>query len=158
VPAPPTILFDGVCNFCNGWVLYVIDHDPDARFRFASFQSAEGRALLEAYGVAPPPPRDAAANGAEPGALPETIVLIQDDCVYERSTAVLRVLGQLASPVRFARGLLAVPRPVRDAAYRFFAKNRYAWFGRQAQCRLPTPELAARFAVAPAIPTAPRDG
>lgn len=130
---PATLLFDGVCNLCNGFVQFVIGHDRSGYFRFAALQSEAGRALLAAHGTPPP-------------AEPESVLLVEDGRVYSHSTAVLRVGRHLGWPYRplAALGTL-LPRPLRDALYRFVARHRYRWFGRQDSCWLPTPELQARF-------------
>lgn len=125
---PPVILFDGVCNLCNGAVQWVIDHDPKQIFRFASLQSRAARAIVPNL-----------------EALPDSIVLIDEDGVHTRSTAALRIARRLGMPWSLA--VLAVPLPVtwRDAIYKWIARHRYAWFGRSASCRIPTPALASRF-------------
>jgi predicted DCC family thiol-disulfide oxidoreductase YuxK len=74
-----------------------------------------------------------------------SIILVADDHVYIESTAMLRVCARLQSPWRFLALLLIIPRPVRDAAYRWFAKHRYRWFGRSETCRVPTPDVSGRF-------------
>ena len=127
----PVILFDGVCNLCNGFVQFVIRRDRVGRFRFASLQSAEGQALLTAHGL--PAPTE-----------PESIVLIENGRAYSHSGAVLRLARHLPG-WRWLTAFRVVPRPVRDAVYRWVARNRYRWFGRQEACLLPTPELKARF-------------
>ncbi|SHJ82186.1 Predicted thiol-disulfide oxidoreductase YuxK, DCC family [Hymenobacter daecheongensis DSM 21074] len=131
--APATILFDGVCNLCNGFVQFIIRHDAAGRFRFAALQSAGGQALLTANGLVAP-------------AEPETVLLVEDGQIYTHSTAVLRIARGLGGGWR---GLAAVggllPRRWRDALYRFVARHRYRWFGRQQACMLPTPALAGRF-------------
>ncbi|MGB0767658.1 MAG: thiol-disulfide oxidoreductase DCC family protein, partial [Phycisphaeraceae bacterium] len=45
------VIFDGVCNFCNTYVNYVIDRDPADRFRFASLQSEAGESLAGEHGI-----------------------------------------------------------------------------------------------------------
>ena len=130
-PAHPVVLFDGVCNLCNGAVRFVIARDPAARFRFAPLQSDVGRALLLHHRL-------------DPAAL-ETFVLIDGEGAHERSTAVLRLLRGLGTPWRWLWPLVAVPRPLRDGLYGILARNRYRWFGRRAQCMIPNPELLARF-------------
>ena len=130
---PAIILFDGVCNLCNGFVQFIIRHDPAGRFRFASLQSDGGRALLAAQGV---PLTDAA---------PETVLLVADGQVYSHSTAVLQIARRLGGFWRLLGVGFLLPRAWRDALYRFVARHRYQWFGRQAACQLPTPELARRF-------------
>jgi predicted DCC family thiol-disulfide oxidoreductase YuxK len=127
----PVILFDGVCNLCNGFVQFVIDRDPSARFRFASLQSKAGAAL--------------AAAPVGGGALPDSVVLVEDGRVYTESAAALRVLSRLGFPWNLTSALVVVPRPLRDAVYRWVARNRYRWFGRRDVCMVPTPALRARF-------------
>ena len=131
---PPTavILFDGVCNLCNGFVQFVIRHDPPGRFRFASFQSAAGQELLLAHGLSPV-------------VTPETVLLIEaPGQVSTHSTAALRILRRLRGWSWLGAGLL-VPRLLRDAVYRLIARNRYRWFGQRAACMVPTPALRQRF-------------
>ena len=125
------MLFDGVCNFCNATVRFIAANDPVGRFAFAPLQSAQARALLgDAAGLT----RD-----------PETFVLLEHGRRYERSDAVLYLALALRAPWPLAFGLIVVPRAWRDAAYSWFARHRYYWFGRQATCPLPSPELRARF-------------
>jgi predicted DCC family thiol-disulfide oxidoreductase YuxK len=126
-----TILFDGVCNLCNGFVRFVIARDPAARFRFAALSSpAAARALGDA-GVTPP--------------IPDTIVLLDDGVAYFRSDAPLRIARRLRFPWPLAYGLMIVPRFIRDRVYDFIAARRYRWFGRRDACMIPTPELKGRF-------------
>jgi predicted DCC family thiol-disulfide oxidoreductase YuxK len=62
-----------------------------------------------------------------------------------RSTAALRIARRLtgAWPLLFLA--IVVPRPLRDAVYNWVAHNRYDWFGRRDECRVPTPALRDRF-------------
>lgn len=136
----PLVLFDGVCNLCNGAVNYVIDHDPEGIFRFGSLQSAEARPHLERCGV------EAPGEDRPPG----SIVLVEGDRCYTRSTAALRIARRLDGPARLLYGAILLPRFFRDAIYDWIAARRYAWFGRRDSCRLPTPELAGRFLEDPA--------
>lgn len=137
------LLFDGTCNFCNGLVQFVVDHERDQELRFAALQSDEGRAALTgAVGEE----RAEAILGDSDG--PSTMVVLEDGVVHARSTAALRVARHLRAPWRWARILVVVPRPLRDVVYRWFARNRYRWFGRSETCRVPTPELRGRFLAA----------
>lgn len=135
MPSAPsaTILFDGVCNLCNGFVQFVIEHDAAGRFRFASLQSGVGQELLRAHGL-------------QPRQEPDSVVLLEGGRAYTHSAAALGVLRGLGGVwgVAGAAGQL-FPRFLRDAVYRLVARNRYRWFGRQEACWLPTPELKARF-------------
>ncbi|MBO0361051.1 thiol-disulfide oxidoreductase DCC family protein [Hymenobacter sp. BT186] len=126
------ILFDGVCNLCNGFVQFVINHDPAGRFQFTSLQSEAGRQLLAQHGI--------------PAVIqPETVMLVENGRVYTHSTAALRVLRRLRGPWPLLYAGMLVPRLLRDWVYRFIARHRYQWFGRKESCWLPTPELKARF-------------
>lgn len=130
----PIVLFDGVCNLCNGAVRFLLDRDRRAVLRFAALQSEVGRGLLGALGVE-------LGEEGDPG----TVYLIEKGHLYQRSTAALRVTRYLTGLWPAASGLLVVPRFVRDAIYDLIASRRYRWFGRSDACRIPTPEEAARF-------------
>ncbi|MFO0573670.1 MAG: thiol-disulfide oxidoreductase DCC family protein [Polyangia bacterium] len=141
------VLFDGVCNFCNGAVNFIIDRDPAGRFRFAALQSEAAQALLAEKGRTLPPGD------------PDTVILLETDergetRLYERSTAALHIAAGLRFPWNLFYALILVPRPVRDFFYRLIAKNRYRWFGKRDACRIPTPELRARFLEMSKPPTA----
>jgi predicted DCC family thiol-disulfide oxidoreductase YuxK len=125
------ILFDGVCNLCNGAVQFVIARDPAARFHFAALQSPAAARLIESAGSRDP--------------LPDSIVLVEDGRVWTRSTAALRIARQLRFPWSAVYALIVVPRPLRDGLYNLVARNRYGWFGKREACMVPTPALRARF-------------
>ncbi|MDB5094081.1 MAG: thiol-disulfide oxidoreductase [Candidatus Eremiobacteraeota bacterium] len=117
------VLFDGVCNLCNGAVRFIAANDPAGRFTFLSLQSPQG-AVLAGPGRVPPE---------------ESIVVLDGGKRYEQSDAVLHVAVYLRWPWPLAFGLILVPRGARDAAYRWVARNRYRWFGRRDACALPPP-------------------
>jgi predicted DCC family thiol-disulfide oxidoreductase YuxK len=127
----PILLFDGVCNLCNGFVQWVIDRDADARFRFAALQSEAGQQLLERHGL--------------PTEGFETFVLVEDGDYYTKSTAALRMLKRLGFPYSALYPSVLVPRPVRDSVYEFVAANRYDWFGQRDRCMVPPPDIEDRF-------------
>jgi len=127
----PVLLFDGVCNLCNGLVQWVIERDPDAEFRFAALQSDAGQALLERLDL----PTDEF----------ETFVMVDGEEYSTKSTAALRVLRRLGLPYSILYPLVVVPRFVRDRVYDVVAAHRYGWFGRRESCMRPTPEREARF-------------
>lgn len=127
----PVILFDGVCNLCNGSVQYVIKHDKQGLFRFASLQSDSGQELLQQYQL---PQSDFTS-----------FVLMEKGEIYTRSTAALKVARKLSGIVKLLYGFIIVPAFIRDGVYNFIAKNRYKWFGKQESCMIPTPELKERF-------------
>jgi len=127
------VLFDGVCNFCNRSVNFIIDHDPKNYFRFAALQSETGGRLQREYGIKP-----------EDKSL-DSILLIEDKKLHTHSTAALRIARRLSGLWSFAYIFIVVPKPLRDFFYKLFAKNRYRLFGKQDACRLPSPEERARF-------------
>ncbi len=130
-PPKPVLFFDGVCNLCNSWVNFVIDRDPEARILFAPLQSEISRSLLLQFDM------DADAM--------DTVVLLDQGRLYERSDAVLQLVGYLGGPVRLIRAGVLVPRFLRDAVYNYIAKKRYRWFGKRDECRVPEPGLKNRF-------------
>jgi predicted DCC family thiol-disulfide oxidoreductase YuxK len=125
------VLFDGVCNFCNRSVNWIIRRDTRGRFRFAALQSQAGAALQKRHGL-------------DPGAL-DTLVLVEGAKVYVKSTAALRIVKRLGGLRSAVYALIAVPRPVRDFAYDWFARRRYRWFGERDECMVPSPEVRERF-------------
>lgn len=127
----PILLFDGVCNLCNASIQWVIEHDPQAQFRFASLQSDFAKELLAGYDLPP--------------AALDTVILVENGKAYTRSDAALRVARKVGGLWSLLSAFLIVPRPLRDLVYNFIARNRYRWFGKQESCWLPTPDLRSRF-------------
>lgn len=127
---PPTLLSDGVCNLCNGFVDFVIEHEKAPIIRLGSLQSDVGRVIAEKHGGRP---KDL-----------NTVILIEDGKLYHRSSAVLRTARYLRAPWSWIRVFAVVPRPIRDAVYRYVIARRYTWFGQRETCRVPTDALKAR--------------
>ncbi len=125
------MLFDGVCNLCNGFVVFIIARDPSGRFRFAPLDSEAARLLLRECGIE--------------CALPDSVALIERGTVYTRSSAALRIAKRLRFPWPLLYALICVPRPLRDSVYDLIAHHRYGWFGKRDTCMVPTPELRSRF-------------
>ena len=125
------VLFDGVCNFCNGAVNWVIERDKKGYFKFAALQSEIGEELAAKHGID--------RNDTD------SVILIEDGKVYTYSDAALRIARKLDGAWSNAYALRFVPRSIRDFAYQLFAKYRYKLFGKQDQCMMPTPEMRARF-------------
>ncbi|MFD1634461.1 thiol-disulfide oxidoreductase DCC family protein [Haloplanus ruber] len=126
----PVLLFDGVCNLCNGVVQLLVPLDPAGRIRYAPIQSAAGQTLLSRAGL----PDD-----------PDTVVLVEGDRAYTKSAAVLRVAELLGWPYRLLGVARLLPRRLRDACYDVVAANRYDWFGRREQCMVPDDDVRDRF-------------
>jgi predicted DCC family thiol-disulfide oxidoreductase YuxK len=127
----PIILFDGVCNLCNGAVQFVIRNDKKKFFRFAALQSEAGIELSKKYQL----PTDSM----------KTFVLIANNKCYTRSTAALNVGKMLGGILSLGYIFIVVPPFIRDGIYNWIAKNRYRWFGQKESCMIPTPELRDRF-------------
>ena len=125
------VLFDGVCNFCNGSVNFIIKHDSRKRFKFAALQSEIGQKLLRQYGLN--------ENDLD------SVVLVENGRAFTRTTAALKTARHLDGLLSWSAVFLIVPRAVRDIFYKLFAKNRYKLFGRTEACMMPTPELRHRF-------------
>lgn len=127
----PVILFDGVCNFCNSSVHFIIKRNRKKDIRFAALQSEAGKRLLNEYRL--------------PAGEMESIVFIENGNAYQRSSAALRICRRLSGAWPLCYGFILVPRFIRDAVYNWIAANRYKWFGVQEQCMIPTPEVRERF-------------
>jgi predicted DCC family thiol-disulfide oxidoreductase YuxK len=126
------ILFDGVCNLCNGSVIFILQREKEPIFCFASIQSAAGKELLEWCGL----PQD----------FNQAVVLIDKGELYLGSTAALKIGQRLRFPWSFLSTLgLLVPKFLRDWVYHQIASHRYKWFGKRDVCMVPTESLKARF-------------
>ncbi|HEY9048411.1 MAG TPA: thiol-disulfide oxidoreductase DCC family protein [Ohtaekwangia sp.] len=125
------VLFDGVCNLCNGTVQFIIKRDPKGIFRFASLQSSYAQVLLKQVGL----PSDQLYS----------IIVIEQGIAYEKSDAVLKIVRHLSGAWSAFTVFRIIPKFIRDALYTGLAKNRYRLFGKQDQCMIPTPELKGRF-------------
>ncbi|CAN5366612.1 thiol-disulfide oxidoreductase DCC family protein [soil metagenome] len=125
------ILFDGVCNLCNGFVQFVINNDKQGKFKFASLQSDASKKILSPFNF--------------PLVELKTIVLVENGKIYLRSRAVLRIARQLDGIWKMAVVLYIFPSFISDAVYNMVSKNRYRVFGKKDSCMIPTPELNSRF-------------
>ena len=127
----PVILFDGVCNYCNAMINFIIKQDKKKVFKYAALQSDAGRRLLEKYNI------DWEKN--------DSFVVIKDGTAYERSSAALRLYNRLPWYWKWTQLFWIFPKFIRDAVYNIVAKNRYKWFGKRDECMIPTPEVRERF-------------
>ncbi len=125
------ILFDGVCNLCNDSVKLVIKHDKKDLFRFTALQSDAGVLMVTKHGI------DTSKT--------DSILLIDQDKIYAKSTAALKVARHLSGGYPLLYGFMIVPNFIRNWVYDIIAKNRYKWFGRKDSCMIPTAELKKKF-------------
>jgi predicted DCC family thiol-disulfide oxidoreductase YuxK len=122
----PVIYYDGFCGLCDRFVGFVLARDRMRRYRFAPFsgESARGR-----FGDAEP----------------RTVILEDSGRIRIRSDAALAIVAGLGGAWKLVQVFRVVPRPIRDWVYDVIARNRFRWFGRRAECRIPTPEERERF-------------
>lgn len=137
-PAPLTesaphnlVLFDGICNLCNGAIQFIVERDPKQKFRFASLQSEAAQHHITHFSLS--------------GPHLYSILLIKKGKVYDRSSAALEIARELSGLWPVLYGFKIIPRFIRDALYNLVAANRYWLFGKKDECMIPTPELKARF-------------
>jgi predicted DCC family thiol-disulfide oxidoreductase YuxK len=125
------ILFDGVCNFCNFWVDFVLKRDKKDLFRFSALQSSKGIELLKKYNF------DSFSI--------DTFVIIVGNKFYTKSTAALLVCKQLKGLIKILFPFIIIPKFIRDFIYDIIAKNRYKLFGKRESCRIPTKAEEYKF-------------
>lgn len=127
----PIVLFDGVCNLCNGSVLFIIKRDVQSKLKFASLQSEYGAEQMKRHNLPP-----SALN---------SVLLIKDGRLFQKSNAALEIARMLDGAWPGMYTFKIVPIFIRDFVYDWIAKNRYRWFGKKDECMIPTPQMKARF-------------
>ena len=127
----PILLFDGVCNLCNGLVKFVIKHDRRSKIRFAPLQSSAGQSILLKAGL--------------PSKELNTVVFIKGDKFLFRSSAILNLLRELGGGWRLFYAFMIIPPFLRDFLYNITANTRYRIFGKRESCMVPSEELMNRF-------------
>ncbi|TMM57239.1 thiol-disulfide oxidoreductase DCC family protein [Maribacter algarum] len=126
------ILFDGVCNLCNGFVQFVIKHDKKDVFRYASLQSEIGQQLISERNI------DTSKI--------DSVVLIEPGVAYYiKSDAALQIGRHIRGYRTISKVLNLIPSSLRNIIYDLIARYRYTWFGKKDQCMIPTPELKGKF-------------
>lgn len=127
------ILFDGVCNFCNASINFIIDHDPEQRFTFAPLQSEIGQDILRKFN-----------KNTEDF---DSVFLLKDNTLYQKSEAALEITKHLSGFWKYLAIFSLFPTFFLNFFYDIIAKNRYRIFGKMDSCRIPTPELRERFLI-----------
>lgn len=125
------ILFDGVCNLCNGAVTFIIKHDKKDSFRFAALESAFGRELLAAHNI--------------DSTVTDSIILVRGKSAFAKAEAALHIAKKMSGlwPLLYVFNVL--PNKVNNFFYDYIARNRYKWFGKKESCMIPTPALKSKF-------------
>jgi predicted DCC family thiol-disulfide oxidoreductase YuxK len=131
------IIFDGVCNLCEGAVHFAHARDVKGDILYGFAQEEKTHAVVALFGL-------------KPADLLQSVVLVEstathDELVaYRGSTAALRTMMRFPFPWSLlARIGLWVPVIIRDCAYRLIARNRYYLFGQKEYCGRPSPTLKA---------------
>ena len=125
------ILFDGVCNYCNDKVNFIIKNDKKDIFRFVAIQSETGKKIITYLGV------DSALD---------SIILYEPGYAYFiKSEAVFRIIKHLSSSVKLLLLLNFVPTSIKNIFYDIIAKNRYNWFGKMEFCIIPSVDIVGKF-------------
>ena len=127
------ILFDGVCNFCNASINFIIDHDPEKRFKFAPLQSEIGQEILRKFN-----------KNTEDF---DSVFLLKNNTLYQKSDAALEITKHLSGFWKYLTVFNILPSFFLNFFYDIIAKNRYRIFGKADSCRIPTPELRERFLI-----------
>ncbi|MDT8415776.1 MAG: thiol-disulfide oxidoreductase DCC family protein [Flavobacteriaceae bacterium] len=126
------ILFDGVCNLCNGAVNWLIRKDSQDQFRFVALQSDLGKEIVEYIGV-------------DTSKTDSIIWYKPGEAYFYKSAAALKIAGQIGFPWQLMQVFSILPAALRDVVYDIIARNRYRWFGKKASCMVPSPELTSKF-------------
>lgn len=125
------VLFDGVCNLCSSSVQFILKKDKKNQFLFGSLQGQTGQQYLKKFNL--------------PADTFNSFMLVENNKLYTRSAAALRMLKHLGGAWSLGYAFTIVPEFIRDAIYKWIAKNRYKWFGKKKECWIPTPALKERF-------------
>jgi len=125
------ILFDGICNLCNNAVQFIIKRDKKHHFLFTSLQSDAAQDILLQFQL-----KNSDLN---------SIIFIEDEKIYQKSTAVLRISKQLNGLWKLNYAFIIIPKFIRDFIYDIIAKKRYGWFGKREHCMIPSAALKKYF-------------
>ena len=125
------VLFDGICNFCSGSVLSIIKRDPKGYFRFSAIQTESGESIMKKYNIH--------------SDKTDSIILIENNMVYYRSSAALRIARKLKGGWKLFYGAMIIPPFIRNFFYDLVARNRYRWFGKRDHCFIPDQNIRERF-------------
>ena len=126
----PLLLFDGLCNFCNKWVNFIIRHDKEKKIRFTALQSDAGKDLIKKFNL---PSNE------------DTVILIDDGKVFTKSSAALRIMKLIGGIYYPLFLFIVIPKYIRDFCYDSIARNRYKWWGKRNECMVPTEDIKDRF-------------
>jgi predicted DCC family thiol-disulfide oxidoreductase YuxK len=125
------VFFDGVCGLCNGSVDFLIRIDTKNQLFFSPQQGQLFQSPFIQKLIRP-----------EMG---DSIFYLKDQTIYFKSDAIIRILIDVGGVWKVAWLFNIIPLRVRNLVYDFIAQNRYRWFGKKNQCRVPSWKEKAKF-------------
>lgn len=125
------ILFDGVCNLCNGAITFIIKRDKKNHYRFAALESDIGKMYLKKHNIDP--------------LKIDSIILIRGERAFIKASAALRIAQKMSGLWPLLYVFIIIPRFISNGVYDYIARNRYQWFGKEESCMIPTPALREKF-------------
>jgi predicted DCC family thiol-disulfide oxidoreductase YuxK len=134
------VFFDGVCNLCNASIDFILKRDSKNRFLVGALQEDFSKKILSNYSVK----QDYL----------DSLILIEENQIYFKSTAALRIARQLKGLWPIFYLLIGFPLWIRDPVYDWIGRNRYRWFGKKNKCRIASPDEQAKFLSRENFPTA----
>lgn len=126
------ILFDGLCNLCDGTVQFIIKRDTKDVFRFVSLQSDLGRELLQKLPI-------------EFQLIDSVILYESEKMFFYKSQAVFEIVKSIGGIYYCLLIFKLLPNTITNAVYDFIAKNRYRWWGKKESCLVPSKDLQSKF-------------
>ena len=125
------IFFDGECILCSSWIQWLIKKDHQQLFSFCPLQSKPGREII--HQIAGDTKRL------------DTVVLVEKQRCYIKSSAALRIFKHLPFPYTILFIGISIPKPIRNWCYGYIAKHRYKWWGKNEHCMIPNDKIKDRF-------------
>ena len=126
----PIIFYDGVCNLCDGFVQFVIRNDPQGKIKFCALQDEQAVGIRKEVQI-------------EDNI--DTVVGLHNGKIYTHSDVLFLVARQLGGFWLIITPLQYLPKGFRNFIYRWVARHRYNWFGKQETCIIPSSDIQARF-------------
>lgn len=128
------ILFDGYCNFCDGFITFVLKNESSKSkcLFFCALSTNTGLKILNKR----------LKNKLEKDSI---YYINKSGEVYSESDAIFKIINHLKIPYKILLIFKFFPKFLRDYFYRLFAKNRYKIFGKKNSCNIPSMENRARY-------------
>jgi predicted DCC family thiol-disulfide oxidoreductase YuxK len=125
------VLYDGVCQFCNASVNFILKYERQPELSFCSLQSEYGKEILKRFHL--------------PIDYTDSLLLLSKDNLYSKSIAVFRIAGFLLFPFSSFQYFKFIPTFLTDSIYNLVARNRFLFLGKKDECPIPSEKLRNRF-------------